>query len=246
MDAAISEDLKNLKDPDVPSCKLITASLDFFRLRLNKFDIKELPPPHLELCNIVEKTLEKFNHDSRCKISISLFHEKFVEDLLYLGAKGRSPLTALYTFLSEYVEKGQQLTFRSNIGGSIQPFLDHLFDGARFLESLLEERGRKGNDLLAKIKSPKAKSLVVNPKVLKGGKKLEDAEKEYLKLKKEGKPFQDCNFASAYIIRNTTGHSLLWQDKFTPDSYKTLYNTLVNSIFWTIEKLWINKECEGS
>lgn len=232
MDAAVSEDLKF---PDVQSKASTKPALDFFLLNSQ-------PGPtglatHLELRNIIDKTLQEYKTNGGGTISVDDFRNKFVIDLLYSGPKERSLLTALYTFLLEYQEKEKQISLRSDTGGSIQPFLDHLFDGARVLESLLEKRGGTGNTLHPKIVN--ASAISVNRSVLKSNCTLADAELEYNNQVAAGCSFQDCNFASAYIIRNTTGHSLLWPDQFTsPNSYTTLYNNLVNAIFWSIEKLW--------
>jgi hypothetical protein len=137
----------------------------------------------------------------------------------------------------EYQEKVMQINLRSDRGGTIQPFLDHLFDGARLLESLLEKKGGKGK-LLTKIVN--TSEIAVTKNVLKSNSTLSDAEQEFNKHVAAGSSFQDCNFASSYIIRNTTAHSLLWPDQFTSgSSYTKLYNNLINSIFWTIEKLWL-------
>ncbi len=231
MDAAVSEDLKF---PDVKNKSSTRPSLEFFLLKSD-------PGPsglatHLALRDVVKKTLQKYNSYGGGVITIDGFRNKFIDDLLYAGPKDRSLLTALYTFLLEYQEKEKQIKLRSDTGGTIQPFLDHLFDGARLLESLLEKKGGTGT-LHPKIVNTSA--IAVTRSVLKGNSTLSDAEQEFNNQVAAGSSFQDCNFASAYIIRNTTGHSLLWPDKFTSgNSYATLYNNLINSIFWTIEKLW--------
>jgi hypothetical protein len=234
MDAAVSEDLKILEVQNQVSTR---PSLDFFLLNIHN-EPNGLAT-HIELRNIIEKTLKYYESNGGGAISVDNFRNNFIVDLLYSGPNERSLLTALYTFLLEYYEKEKQISLRSNTGGSIQPFLDHLFDGARVLESLLEKRGgKKGNTLGDKIKNTLA--IQVNSNSLKNNKKLMDAELEFYNQANTGSSFQDSNFASAYIIRNTTGHSLLWPDQFTnANSYKALYNNLVNSIFWTIEKLWL-------
>ncbi|MGB8193721.1 MAG: hypothetical protein WCF67_17445 [Chitinophagaceae bacterium] len=233
MDAAVSEDLKF---PQVQAKQSSRASLNFFLL-------KPEPGPsglpiHLELIDVVEEVLKDYHTDGGGVISVDDFRIKFAEDLLYAGPKQRSVLTALYTFILQYEDCERSIRLRSNTGGSIQPFLDHLFDGARMLESLLEERGGGGKTLHPKITSTPA--LSVNQNVLSGNKTLNEAEQAYQNHIASGSSFQDRNFSSSYIVRNTTGHSLLWPDQFASiSSYKTLYSSLINSIFWTIEKLWL-------
>ncbi|MGH2645179.1 MAG: hypothetical protein ACRDE2_14595, partial [Chitinophagaceae bacterium] len=237
MDAAVSEDLKF---PMVQSKKSTTPALNFFLLKSEP--VSTGITTHSKLRNVIEETLRLYETNGGGRISVEDFCNNFVDDLLYSGSKERSLLTALYTFLLEYQEKEKQISLRSNVGGSIQPFLDHLFDGARILESLLEEsKATKDKTLYPKIKN--ATALSVNLTVLKSNCTLADAESEFNKqVAADGSSFQDRNFASAYIIRNTTGHSLLWPDQFSNvNSYATLYNNLVNSIFWTIEKLWLRR-----
>ncbi|HEY4291247.1 MAG TPA: hypothetical protein VGN00_29300 [Puia sp.] len=233
MDAAVSEDLKF---PDVSSKKSTRPSIEFFLL-------KSHPGPsgltaHISLITVVTKTLGEYHSKGGGLIPIDEFRDRFVIDMLYSGAKERSLLTALYTFLLEYEEKEKQIKLRSDTGGSIQPFLDHLFDGAKILESLLEKRGGGGSTLRPKI--TKTGVLSITPSVLLSSQTLGDAEHEYNARVASRNSFQDCNYAAAFIVRNTTGHSLLWPDQFTSNnSYGILYSCLVNSILWAIEKLWL-------
>lgn len=233
IDAAVSEDLKI---EEVKSGKSLRQSLNFFLLKENA--PSEITT-YIELGDVVQKSFTEYAASGARTISIDNFRNKFIQPLLYGEPKGRSVLTAFYTFLLEYEEKRKQIELRSDNGGSIQPFLDHLFDGARILESVIELSGSKGNDLEKKIgNSP---SLMVTNSLLKGNKSLASAELQYTTLKDSGATFQDYNFASAYIIRNTTGHSLLWPDQFASlDSYTTLYTCLLNSILWSIQKLWLS------
>lgn len=237
MDSAVSEDLKF---SDVQNRLNTRPSLEFFLL--NNTPGPSGLPVHLELRNIMEKTFLFYKNNSGVEISIDLFREKFINKLLYSGIEQRSLLTALYTFILEYPNKEMQIKLRSNSGGSIQPFIDHLFDGARILESLLTTPITKSNNLRHKIKILYSK-ILINNEVLMDNSSLKDAEENYKYHLENRSSFQESNFASAFIIRNTTGHSLLWPDQFTQtDSYTTLYNTLINSIFWTIEKLWLSQD----
>lgn len=232
MDAAVSEDLKI---PEVQNMSQSRPAIDFFLLKSNTVATGLVT--HLDLRNVFQSTFQNYHHNGGGVISIDHFCEKFVNPFLYNGPERRSLLTALYTFILQYDEKSKQIQLRSATGGSIQPFLDHLFDGARILESLLEAKG-VGGTLRPKITN--SPELMVTQSVLKKDQTLADAEQEFNLLTANGNSFQDCNFSSSYIIRNTTGHSLLWPDQFSSnDSYSILYHTLVNSIFWTIEKQWL-------
>jgi hypothetical protein len=233
MDAAVSEDLKFHSVQDKTSTR---PSLDFFLLKSD-------PGPsglaiHIEIKDVIIKTLQDYNISGGGLIRVEDFRDKFISDLLYNGADGRSLLTALYTFLMEYEEKKKQILLRSDTGGSIQPFLDHLFDGARILESLLEKRGSGSGTLYPKI--TQTPELGVTQSALLGQQTLADAELQHDTLILSGRSFQDINFGTAYIIRNTTGHSLIWPDQFSsPTSYSKLCDSLIASIFWSIENLWL-------
>ncbi len=234
MDAAVSEDLKFDAVKDRYETR---PSIDFFLLKEQTQGSGIAT--HIKLIDTVKTSLNNYHFAGGGKISVDDFRHKFANDMLYAGVEERSLLSALYTFFLEYEEMNLQISLRSDSGGSIQPFIDHLFDGARILESLLEKkRGKRGGALQKKILA--AKSLGITQQVLKGDGKLASAEIQYKLLKSEGKAFHEYNFASAYIIRNSTGHSLLWPDQFeNPGSYSLLYNSLLNSILWTIEKLWL-------
>ena len=237
MDAAVNEDLKipyhkNKNKATTP------ALASFLLLTLlesgdNPSGFKAL---HSKLIEVVEQTLQEYNANGKSIITIEDFRSKFVKDLLFSDPEQRTLLTALYTFLLEYAEKEKQIKLRSDTGGSIQPFINHLFDGARLLESLIGKRGGKGDALKPKIDN--THKLLITKSVLLGGKTLADAKQKYIEL--SGANFQNQNFACAYIIRNTTGHSLLWADLFDEETYRILYNSLVYAIFWTIDRLWLH------
>lgn len=231
MDAAVSEDLKFA---EVKSKESTRPSLDFFLLKGDSgTSAMEI---HSSLSKVIVETIQKFNAQSDRDLSIEEFQNFFISDLLYSDSSGRSLLCALYTFILEFSELEKILNTRSDTGGSIQPFLNHLFDGARILESLLEKYQISGRGLKKKISS--CEKLNVNKEILLAEKSLLDAEKQIDLHLENNSSFQVVNFASAYIIRNATAHSLLWPDQFKSEkSYQKLYNSLINSIFWTIDKL---------
>jgi hypothetical protein len=233
MDAAVSEDLKIQGVQEKTSMR---PSLEFFLLDADSNGSgKDI---HEDLKNIVSNALEDYSTNSGSSFTLNDLRTRFASDLLYTGPEERSLLTAFYTFILEYQEKKKQIILRSDTGGSIQPFLDHLFDGARILESLLQKRGSGSGTLYPRIIA--TSDLGVTQSALQGNKTLAEAEQQHNSLTEAGSSFQDINFAAAYIIRNTTGHSLLWPDQFpNENSYDLLFKSLLNAIFWTIEKLWI-------
>lgn len=236
MDAAVSEDMRRIKFLNLPVATT-TPALDFILLNSQSNSIGVSINAQLQSC-IVE-TIREFTADSGIDLKLKDFVNLFIKPLLYNDdKKHRSVITALYGFILEVGSNRLLTDLRSSDGGAIDPLLSHLFKGARILESLLEAKGGKGNDLKKKVDS--LSRLAVNTNYFKGNRTLKSALNTYKLLKKDGNSFQDYSFATSYIIRNTTGHSLLWSDEFKgEESYLTLYKCLVNSVFWAIFKLWI-------
>jgi len=232
MDAAVSEDLR-LFDPK--QRQLETPAISFFLLK----DQQRLTGifQHIQLAMVISTVLTEFNRQSEIQLSKDDFVQGFVKPTLYGDKKQRSVLTALYSFFLQFESKKDQIRLRSSEGGSIEPFLNHLFDGARILESILELSGGRGNNLQAKVES--LPNLRVDSAKFRGNRSLESAENTVLQLQCEGANYQDINFAASYVIRNTTSHSLLWPDQFkNEDSYSMLYYCLAGSILWSIFTLW--------
>ncbi len=234
LDAAVSEDLRRLKKLNM--LNKTTSALDFFLLK-DDSPATGLISFHTALRGTVSDIIEKFNKISRQQLTLDYFIEKFVRKTIYSDKKHRSLLTSLYCFFIESDVSGKYIRLRSSEGGSIEPMLNNLFKGARILESILQLSGGNRNTLEQKIIS--LPQLQVNKKNLKGNKSLKSALLTYESMKSNLQSFQDCAFATSYIIRNTTGHSLLWDDAFQKEkSYITLSQQLINSILWSICKLW--------
>jgi hypothetical protein len=234
LDAAMSDDLKF---PEVQNQTQTRPAVDFFLL-------KDSSPAtgfsmHQKLNSAFAAHLNEFNTRSGLAIAKNDFVEKFIKPLLYSNGKNRALLTALYTFLLNHEKRITEIRLRSHTGGSINTFIDELFDGARLLESLLEAAGGgTGTTLGRKINN--LPILMLTPGIMASNQTLADAEIKFDTLKAGGSHFQDCVFAASYIIRNTTGHSLIWNDQFVnQNSYSKLYTCLIESIFWTAYKCWI-------
>jgi hypothetical protein len=159
----------------------------------------------------------------------------FARDAAY-----RSIITSLLTFLLEGKDLQLQIGLRSHHGGSLEPFLTHLFKGGLIFESLLKRKyGASGNTLGPYLNAGKADlSLSSKPlyKELSTPIKLEDIPAFLQNW--SGKDFHEGAIAIAYAVRNTTGHDLGWQDIFTEDVYKVLFDGIVNAIFWVIKKAY--------
>lgn len=243
MDAAVSEDLRIFKERG----RKATPALKFFLLEEAQ-DTAGFFTLHIEINSAIQKTLGEFSSSSEVKLQKQNFIGKFIKPILFGDKKYRSVITALYGFFLEHEAYTSQIFLRSSSGGSIEPFLNHLFKGARILESILEIKSSKP-DLFQKITDLNAKLNIAQKRLEEATKlgTLEEAKKSFDKLSGEDASFQDCNFVPSYIIRNATSHSLIWPDEFeTIELYLTLYNRLVNSILWSVEKVWVeNKTSKG-
>lgn len=234
LDAAVSEDIKvyELKG------RKETPALKFFLLRENAVEATAYMTLHIYLNSCVGASILQFNSDS----GLNLFpHElvgRFISPILFGNKKSRAILTALYSFILEEAFYRGRINLRSSEGGSLEPFINHLFKGARILESLLKLKN-KGSTLDSLLKNLK-NELELDNCNFKGNKTLASASLIFRSSKKSGKKFQEYNFKAAYIIRNTTGHSLIWPDEsFDEKEYVLLHSALINTIFWSIYKLWI-------
>lgn len=160
----------------------------------------------------------------------------------------RSIVTALLTFTLEGKQRLLQMDIRSGHGGTLEPFLMHLFKGGLIFESILK-RFYHGQ------KTPAGPSAITMGQYLS----LPTAQHElqltlptplYQTLARpfaltdvltslpgwRGGPLSERAVAIAYGIRNTSGHDLGWPANFDSTVYTELYEGLMDAILWTIER----------
>jgi hypothetical protein len=234
MDAAVSEDIRI---QHLPGRSTPTAAMQFFFLteRVTSPAVRV----HAKVYHLIKADLDRFNSESGLSITVDDFSTKFIKRLLLsANIKERSIVTALYGFLLQFHKLKQDILLRSTEGGSIEPWLNHLFDGARLFESLLELKTGNTHVLRTKLNAA-ASQLQLRNVNFPGGQTLENAIAEYNRLVTAGDIFQDCNIHATYIVRNTTGHSLLWTDQFVSADYDKLFHRISNSLFWTIYRYYI-------
>lgn len=227
IDAAISEDVKNSDGnwTSLPASYFLTLvdnsqvaqrTIDFVRHRLDS---------EFSRFNIISGSIP---------LNIDTFISRFVIPLLQDAPK-RTIISAFYVFLLEYTERMQELQMRSTEGGSIAPFLLHLFSGALIFETLLKHLFPIKNNgdptrtlgdifnttsfirIFPRNISTSANSFV---EILSG--------------------ITDETILTAFTttakIRNTTGHNLIWDDTFAnPTQYQRLFHQEVNSILYLID-----------
>jgi len=145
----------------------------------------------------------------------------------------RTIICAFYQFILEYKERRNDLRLRSIEGGSITPFVIHLFSGALIFESLLKQ-------LFPKIdngKTPKNIGDITNSNqfISKFGEINISAYtiQEIIDGVKDNS--LKTSFSTTAKIRNTTGHNFVWDDNFNdPSNYELLADQIINAIFYLI------------
>lgn len=243
IDAAISEDIRRIGPNYNPTNDSNpTPAIRF--LTLERGHIAE--QAEIELEDAVLETLDEFGRSANVAINKKLFVSRFVlSDMFVDNPTFRTIITSIYTFILEYESRKLQLRLRSNMGGSIEPFLLHLFKGGIIFESLVKMYGvgvgeetlgralgahtRNNNalgvtyrraDFPHNISLPQAIDLLHDPGIMQNN-------------------FQTQSYKITYALRNTTGHTLTWVDQFNEHTYETLYRYVMGAILWTIYKLWI-------
>lgn len=227
MDAAISEDI--LRAPDgwmnLPAASFLTLTNPEAQVARRTVEA---------IRNLLAQELDRFNALSGLPpITIEQFTERFVKVLLVDDPQKRTIITAFYTFLLEFRGRRSELRLRSTMGGSIQPFITHLFKGGLILESLLKHLYPTKDDgtrtrILRDIFKTQAFRDDFVPEV----------DTSSYSLHKIVEDIEDDTIQSAFNttakLRNTTGHNLVWDDIFDPTPYRALFTQEVNALFYLV------------
>ena len=227
LDAGIAEDIKNCRG----DWRLLPAS-QLLKLTLPARHSAERVT-RLISC-VLEAELTRFNIVSgRPTICLTDFVSGFVEPLFETTPKLRSVVTAFYTFLLEYEDRCRQLSLRSTEGGSLEPFITHLFKGGLLFESLLKHVYREsstGNPYktLGQIfQDPNFKADFVKHVEASSG-SLRDVYEAIINDSLQ------TAFNTTAKLRNTTGHNLVWDDVFDETIYESLVDQEINAILHVV------------
>lgn len=227
MDAAISEDKRRAPDGWM---NLLAAS--FLTLTDPKAQVARRTVEAIR--NLLAQELDRFNAISGLPpITIEQFRERFVKVLLVDDPQKRTIITAFYTFLLEFGERYRESWLRSTMGGSIQPFITHLFKGGLIFESLLKHLYPRKDDgtltrTLGGIFGTEAFRDDFVPQVDTSSYSLQKIVEDI-----EGDTIQSA-FNTTAKLRNTTGHNLVWDDIFDPTPYRALFTQEVNALFYLV------------
>lgn len=193
--------------------------------------------------------IDSFNSRTGSALTLNLFTEKFVKNNIS-DAGYRSIISGFYVFITEYIGRLYLVRLRSIGGGSIQPFLVHLFSGCLVFESLLKKQygipcgsGTLG-DYLGNTSARADLEIGQAPRY---------PSPLYLRDRPPGKytlpsivsllpawgseDYKEKIIAVCYAIRNTAGHDLSWPDHFDEITYQNLCNSIIDAILWFIWKV---------
>lgn len=232
MDAALSEDVSNF-----PSKWTSLPAAAFIFLDDSNYTVaaREITS---EIKHEVSLHLDRFSKHARVSLDTDALTNKFFKPNAS-DASYRSIMTSLWTFLLEGKDRADQLQLRSSHGGTLEPFITHLFKGCLIFESLLKKKYCSAGITLEKyLPAAKDDLGLINALLYKTGcpYKFDDLPKHINNWKSEA--FQDRAVAIVYAVRNTSGHDLGWQDVFTNEVYYTLYEGIINAIFWTLKNVY--------
>ena len=231
IDAAISEDVKNAEENPFS----LPAS-NFLLLNPKEQVAKRT----IEIIrSTLDEELSRFNAISSETIqSIEVLNSHFVKPLLN-KPRNRTIISAFYVFLLEYSERQKEIRMRSTEGGSIAPFINHLFSGALIFESILKSLFPLKDDHTS---VQTLGDIFITSSFLKLY--PADISTSAFSFKNILAGVIDESLLTAFSItskiRNTTGHNLIWDDTFAdPINYRTLFQQEVNSILYIVNKSFL-------
>lgn len=242
LDAALSEDLRRLGSAyDIATSTQTTPGIDFILLTGSGFQVALATAS--EVMHLIRDDINDFSNKASVTLTKDLFIQKFIKEAgLFGDSTFRTIITSLYSYILEFQSRQKQLEIRSSEGGSIEPFLTHLFKGCVIFESLLKLKppGDTAETLSSAIRAHNS-VLGIDTSIFPSHTTFEEVVNMMIRLNSQSIPYPNVCFAVAYGLRNTTGHQLAWPDIFktNPQVYEHLYKAVLGAILWTIFKLWV-------
>lgn len=148
-------------------------------------------------------------------------------------------VSAFYNFILEKEERLKELALKSTEGSSLIPILAHLFSGALIFESLLKKFYLKKDDgnpikTLGNVFHTTAFTMDFSQGVQASAESLQQI------LDSVHDNALVTALTTTAQLRNTTGHNLILDNVFdNATNYETLFNQVVNALFYVIEKKFI-------
>jgi hypothetical protein len=227
IDAAISEDVRiaRVNWSDLPASNFLTLRNSEAQVARRTIDI---------IRTTLGAELSRFNAVSgMAQLTADTFVSRFVQPLLNDPPK-RTIVSAFYVFLLEHSERQQELRMRSIEGGSIAPFILHLFSGTLIFESVLKHLFPTKDDgtstqTLGDIFRTAAFQRIYPLRISTSAASLSGI------LAGATDNSLLTAFTTTARLRNTTGHNLIWDNSFTaPSQYQLLFHQEVNAILYIV------------
>lgn len=241
LDAAFSEDIRLINSGqtfDIRNQAHQTPAIKFLLLDQNAGHVAGASA--LQLRQIVQDEIDIFSTQASVGMNVDRFLDEFVLHNYQAMNNGfRTIITCFYAFIHEFHTRQSQMLLRSSEGGSIEPFITHLFKGGVILESLLKflSPGDSVGTLKQAINAH-ATQLSIDRSLLRGGMGLPGIVQIMDQMDSDGTNYHNNCYSVAYALRNTTGHKLQWPDVFDEDVYVRLCRKSIGAILWTVSALW--------
>lgn len=238
IDAAISEDIRAHQNTVTPDRWIECPGSAILTFRDSQQQVAQRTI--VEIKNCLLEQLDRFNSISGQNWTLEDFINRFVLCLLKDNTK-RTIVTAFYVFLMEFKDRLTQLQLRSSIGGSIAPFIGHLFRGALIFESLLKHLYPTitKTDKKPQIIPEKLSDIFHSPEFSIDFFRVDKTSSSSLQDIVAGITDETAEtaFRTAGKLRNTTGHNLVWYDVFDrQENYQKLYQQIFDAILYLIVK----------
>lgn len=241
MDAALEEDYKNHANPDgTPAAAFMFLNPNHPGATANHIAAEIGVEVDAQIARYAGSAGTTFTTNDL----VNRFIKPFAQDSMQ-----RSIVTALLTFTLEGKQRLMQMDVRSGHGGTLEPFLTHLFKGGLVFESILKRfyhglqtpTGDPATTMGAYLSLPAARAdlQLTSPgkalyQTLPRRSTLSDVLNALPRWR--GQPLSERAAAIAYGVRNTSGHDLGWPANLNTIVYRELYEGLMDAILWAIER----------
>lgn len=231
MDAAIAEDMR------IPDSHWTERPMGLIATLSERKDHTAVKVA-TEMRELIEDVRKDFNSACSRNLLMSDFVKNFVVGLVNENKNNRSIVSSLYSYILEFDDRIKMLELRSKEGGTIEPILTHLFKGGLLFESVLKYLVSKytWKDTMGK-----------SPRTLGDFNDCEDFTNKFCTFSTGSNSLKEIvdravdnkmqtSFSTTAMIRNTTGHNLVWDDVFKDlSNYRLLYKQTINSLFYLID-----------
>lgn len=245
MDAAVGEDIRAAAGTTTPDSWQGAPGASFLLL----YPTITVPPGRaitIALTNSLNTNITRLNHNTGSALTLDLFRDNFL--IPNIGNAGfRSVISGLYVYMLEFDKRMADMKLGGTVGGSLKPFLIHLFTGGLIFESLLKASyGGATSTLGGYLGQARARTdleISATPVYRRdqpprpAGYTLPGVVALLPTWRSED--YREKIVAIAFALRNTAGHDLSWNVLFNEIVYQELYDSVCDAILWFIWKVHI-------